>query len=201
MKAGEPGAKLFVNRRLTLYASGHQTKTLAPRPGSPTKLMTPRAHVACLLVALALTSCKKPYRVGEHVLVEWEEGKLYPAYVLEAHSSTRYRVHFDGYAARWDEDVGVDRIRGRIEGPIPPAPPPPAKVARAAGAPVGSAEPGRAINPYRPGDRVRLTWRGSVYPAVVLEAVGKDKLLVHYEGHEPAWDETVSIERVLSRRQ
>jgi hypothetical protein len=163
--------------------------------------MTPRAHISCFLVALALTGCKKPYRVGEHVLVEWEEGKLYPAYVLEAHSSTRYRVHFDGYAARWDEDVGVDRIRGRIEGPVPPAPPPPAKVARAAGAPVGSAEPGRAINPYRPGDRVRLTWRGSVYPAVVLEAVGKDKLLVHYEGHEPAWDETVSIDRVLSRRQ
>lgn len=163
--------------------------------------MSRPTRAALFLFALALAGCNKPYRVGEHVLVEWEEGKLYPAYVIEARSSTRYRVHFDGYAARWDEDVGVDRIKGRIEGPVGPPPPPPAKVARAAGAPVGSAEPGKAINPYQPGDRVRLTWRGSVYPAVVLETVGKDKLLVHYEGHEPAWDETVSIDRVLSRRQ
>jgi RNA binding chromodomain-containing protein len=162
--------------------------------------VTLRSRAVWFALALAVTSCKRPYRVGEHVLVEWEEGKLYPAYVLESHSSTRYRVHFDGYASRWDEDVGVDRIRGRVQGPVQP-PPPPEKVARAAGAPAGSAEPGRAINPYGPGDRVRLTWRGSVYGAIVLEAVGKDRLLVHYEGHEPAWDETVSIDRVLSRRQ
>lgn len=153
-----------------------------------------------LLVALALPGCKKPYRVGEHVLVEWEEGKFYPAYVVEAHSTTRYRVHFDGYDSHWDEDVGVDRIRGRIEGPVLP-PPPPAKVARAAGAPTGSAGPGTTSNPFREGDRVRVTWRGSTYPAVVLQVVGKDKVLVHYEGHESAWDETVPLDRVVNRRQ
>ena len=29
---------------------------------------------------------------------------------------------------------------------------------------------------------------------------GKDRLLVHYEGHENAWDEVVTIDRVVSRR-
>lgn len=152
-----------------------------------------------LVLSLCAVSCKRPYRVGEHVLVEWETGKLYPAYILEAHGTTRYRVHFEGYDSRWDEDVGIDRIRGRIEGPVAP-PPPPEKVKRAAGAPVGSGQPGHAINPFREGDRVRVTWRGSVYAAVVLEVVAKDRLLIHYEGHESAWDEVVTLDRILSKR-
>lgn len=158
-----------------------------------------RRRLLLVAVGLLLAGCKRPYRVGEHVLVEWDEGKFYPAYVIEVHSTTRYRVHFDGYDSRWDEDVGVDRIRGRIEGPVAP-PPPPAKVARAVGAPTGSAGPGAASNPFQPGDRVRVTWRGSIYPAVVLEVVGKDRLLVHYDGHESAWDETISLDRVVNRR-
>lgn len=147
---------------------------------------------------LSVTACKKPYRVGDHVLVEWEEGKTYPAYVLEVNGKSRYRVHFDGYDSRWDEDVGIDRIVGRVEGPVAPLPPP-AKVTRAAGTPVGSAKPTGAHG-YQPGDRVRVTWRGSVYAAIVIGVEGKDRLLVHYEGHENAWDEIVSIDRVVSRR-
>jgi len=152
-----------------------------------------------LTVSLLLAGCKKPYRVGEHVLVEWEEGKFYPAHVLEVHGAARYRVHFDGYDTHWDEDVGLDRIRGRVQGPLT-APPPPEKVTRAAGAPTGSAAAGLGINPFTEGDRVRVTWRGSVYGAVVLEPVGRDKVRVHYEGHEPAWDEVVALDRIVSRR-
>jgi hypothetical protein len=150
--------------------------------------------------ALLLVACKKPYRVGEHVLVEWEEGKLYPAHVLEVHGAARYRVHFDGYDAHWDEDVGIDRIHGRMQGPVA-APPPPAKVARAAGAPTGSAGIAAGINPFHEGDRIRVTWRGSVYAAVVLEPVGHDHVRVHYEGHENAWDEDVALDRIVSRRR
>jgi hypothetical protein len=160
-----------------------------------------RRSLATLAVlgALASTGCKKPYRVGDHVLVEWEEGKApYPAYVLEVNGKTRYRVHFEGYDSRWDEDVGIDRIVGRVEGPVAPLPPP-EKVTRAAGAPVGSTKPTGAHS-YQPGDRVRVTWRGSVYAAVVIGIEGNDRLLVHYEGHENAWDEVVSIDRVVSRR-
>jgi hypothetical protein len=154
-----------------------------------------------LALACALAACKKPYRVGEHVLVEWEEGKLYPAHVVEAHGPARYRVHFDGYDAHWDEDVGVDRIRGRVQGAVGSPPPPPAKVSRALGAPTGSASVAEGINPFHEGDRVRVTWRGSVYGAIVLQVVGRDKVLVHYEGHENAWDEVIVLDRIISQRR
>ena len=162
-----------------------------------------RAPFLLLLVMLALTGCKQPYRVGEHVLVEWEKGQPpYPAYITERTGTGRYRVHFDGYDSRWDEDVSLDRILGRVEGPVA-APPPPAKVAVAAGiaAPKGSGNAGEvAASPYREGDRVRVTWRGSVYSAIVVKVVAKDRFEVHYEGHEVAWDEVVSIDRILGRR-
>jgi hypothetical protein len=150
------------------------------------------------VAGLALVGCKKPYRVGDHVLVEWEEGRNYPAYVLEVTGRGKYRVHFDGYDSRWDEDVGIDRIVSRVEGPVAQLPPP-EKVTRAAGVPTGSAKPTGAHG-YQPGDRVRVMWRGSAYAAVVLEVQGKDRLLVHYEGHENAWDEVVTLDRVASRR-
>ena len=130
------------------------------------------------------------------MLVEWETGKSYPAYVLEVNGKSRYRVHFEGYDSRWDEDVGIDRIVGRVEGPVAPMPPP-EKVTRSAGTPAGSAKPTGAHG-YQAGDRVRVTWRGSVYAAVVIGVEGKDRLLVHYEGHENAWDEVVDDR---SRRQ
>jgi hypothetical protein len=160
-----------------------------------------------------LLACSEPYRVGELVLVEWEEGRVYPAYIVEISGKSRFRVHFDGYDSRWDEDVGIDRIKGRVEGPVAPQPPP-AKVARvsqiakaAAGETAPLASPSASAggdsalaNPYKPGDRVRLTWRGSIYSATVLEVVGKDKLLVHYEGHENVWDEVVHVERIASKK-
>lgn len=161
----------------------------------------PRALWICGLLVFA-TACKKPYRVGEHVLVEWEDGssQLYPAFVIERVGNTRYRVHFEGYDARFDEDVGVDRIAGRVEGPVV-APPPPRKVARAVGS-AGPEDAGAAlmVNPYKAGDRVRVRWRGSIYTALVLEVVSKDRVLLHYEGYENAWDETVQIERIVARR-
>lgn len=180
-----------------------------------------RWWAAVLPLALLVAACSEPYRVGEYVLVEWgDDGKLYPAYVVEISGPSRFRVHFEGYDARWDEDVGVDRIKGRVEGPVVP-PPPPAKVARAsqprtpkpppsgAPAPAGSASasaPSAAgsaallVNPFNPGDRVRITWRGSVYAATVIEIVAKDRMLIHYEGYESVWDEVVHTERVVSKR-
>lgn len=161
-----------------------------------------RRTLAVAVLLVALSGCKRSYRVGEHVLVEWEDGtsQYYPAFILERVSATRYRVHFEGYDSRYDEDISMDRIHGRVEGPVI-APPPPKKVARAAGI-EGGADAGAAlaVNPYKPGDRLRVRWRGSLYTAVVLEVVAKDRMRVHYEGHEPAWDEVVSVDRVVSRR-
>lgn len=156
----------------------------------------------CMLVALALgvASCAKPYRVGEYVLVEWEEDQApYPAFIIEKKSNTRFRVHFDGYESRWDEEVSLDRIVGRVVGPVTPPPPPP-KVARAAGAPSPSGSAATAA-PYRIGDRVRVKWRGSVYSATILGIVAPDKFLVRYDGHESAWDEIVDIDRIVSSQR
>ncbi len=204
--------------------------------------MTLVGWAARAAIALSLLgACSEPYRVGEYVLVEWEPGKVYPAYITEASGSTRFRVHFDGYDSRWDEDVSIDRIKGRVEGPVTP-PPPPEKVARAsqgakpalppsaspipgvapapnananananpnAGPTVTASPPPTATsvssasvagNPYTPGDRVRLTWRGSVYSATVLEVLAKDRVVVHYEGYENAWDEAVHTDRIVSKR-
>jgi len=168
--------------------------------------MSPRAGLSpatwLLVLCLCLTGCKRPYRVGEHVLVEWEEGSSvhYPAYVVERVSATRYRVHFEGYDSRYDEDISLDRINGRVQGAVP-VPPPPKKVARAAGV-QGAEDAGAAlaVNPYKAGDRIRVRWRGSVYPALVLDVVAKDRMRVHYEGHEAAWDEVVGLDRVAGRR-
>jgi hypothetical protein len=156
-----------------------------------------------LAVVLLVSACKKPYRVGEHVLVEWEkEQPPYPAYIIERVGATRYRVHFDGYDSRWDEDVSFDRVLGRVEGPVV-APPPPPKVALAAGvaSPTTAGSAGEvAVSPYKEGDRVRVSWRGSVYSATVVKVVAKDRFEVHYEGHEAAWDEVVGIDRIVGRR-
>lgn len=157
---------------------------------------------ALLAFALLCTACKRPYRVGEHVLVQWEEAstQLYPAYIVEHLSDTRYRVHFDGYDSRFDADIGVDRIKGRVEGPVIP-PPPPKHVALAAGSPrEPDAGAALAVNPYKAGDRIRVRWRGSVYSALVLEVTARDRVLVRYEGHESAWDEVVPLDRIIGPR-
>jgi hypothetical protein len=160
-------------------------------------------RLVLLSLLLLLPACKKPYRVGEHVLVEWEKDQPpYPAYIIERPSPTRYRVHFDGYDSRWDEDVSFDRVLGPVEGPVA-APPPPSKVALAAGiaSPKTAGSAGEmAVSPYKESDRVRVSWRGSVYSATVTKVIAKDRFEVHYEGHEAAWDEIVGIDRIVGRR-
>lgn len=160
-----------------------------------------RYFLAVCGLLLLLVGCGRRYRVGEHVLVEWEagSGQFHPAYVVDRVGETRFVVHFDGYDSRFDEEVSVDRIKGRVEGMVA-VPPPPAKVARAVGSSETPDAGAAVVNPYKVGDRVKVRWRNSVYPAVVLEVVARDRLKVHYEGLENAWDETVSLDRLVGRR-
>lgn len=161
-----------------------------------------RACPWLLALAIYVCGCEQPYRIGEFVLVEWEEGQPpYPAYIIGTRG-VRYRVHYDGYATRWDEEVTLDRIKGRVEGHVL-RPPPPKKVQRAqGGAPSGGHAKGSAsampAGQYQVGDRVKVRWRGTVYAATVLEVHGPDKYLIHYDGHESAWDEVVSGNRIVS---
>jgi hypothetical protein len=154
--------------------------------------------VALLLSALVLTGCKKPYRVGEHVMVEWD-GRDYPAYIIEKKGRTRYRVHFDGYDARWDGDVSLDRIKGRVQGHVTP-PPPPANVARAAGINPKASSSAEPVSAYKVGDRVHVSWRGSNYKATIIEVISPTRFRVHYNGYETAWDETIDLDRIVGHR-
>src|SRR5690606_11479143 len=61
-------------------------------------------------------ACARAYQVGDHVLVEWgDEGHVYPGFIVKQKSASVFRVHFEGYPARWDEDVSLPRIRGRAD--------------------------------------------------------------------------------------
>jgi hypothetical protein len=158
-----------------------------------------------LALALALVACEQPYRIGEYVLVEWEEGSPpHPAYILEKTGKARFRVHYDGYAPRWDENVTLERIKGRVEGHvIRPPPPKKVRVARGENANAAKGKPGASAAPvgqYKVGDRVKVKWRGTVYAATVLSVVSADQYRVHYDGHEAAWDEVVKVGRIVSKR-
>lgn len=159
------------------------------------KRLAVRGLLACLLVAVS--GCKKPFRVGEYVLVDWEENRAFPAYITEKTGSARYRVHFDGYDC--DQEVSLERIKGRVQGAVPPITPGKLPCAHVVPAPSGST-PAITPAPFKPNDHVRVTWRGTIYSATVLQVVTKDRFVVHYEGLESAWDETVSLERIVGRR-
>ena len=153
---------------------------------------------AAALTVFALTSCRDQYRIGDYVWVEWE-GRDYPAYVVDHKDKARFRVHFDGYESRWDEDVTLERIKGRVEGQASP-PPPPDKVARAMGLGPKPSASARAPSSFTVGDRLRVRWRGSLYAATVQSLAGPGKLLVHYEGYGTEWDEVVGEDRVVGKR-
>lgn len=150
-----------------------------------------------LLLPLVGLACSRPYQVGDHVLVEWgDEGHLYPAYIVRAKSRSAFRVHFEGYPARFDEDVGLPRIHGRAQSGAP-HPPPPRHVRLLQGG--DDPSPGeKQLARYKVGDKVRVSWRGSVYRATVLAVKSPTEFEIHYEGYESAWDEVVPAARIVT---
>jgi len=150
-------------------------------------------RLAPLLLAATLTlvACKRTYGVGDHVLVLWE-GNEYPAYIIEAPGPAKFRVHYDGYDAVWDEVVPRDRIKGLVEGPVV-APEPPAKVR-------AKALQAAQSNRYKLNDRVRVEWHGQIYPATVTGIVGQEQYRVRYDGYGPEWDEIVGLSRIQPRQ-
>lgn len=166
--------------------------------------LAPGRRLLVLLVAVLLAgpftaACTQRYRVGDRVVVE-AGGEEYAAFVTEITGRARYRVHYQGYDERWDEEVTADRIRTTLA-PDDPAPEP----TRAPHAPQTSGERAktntlRTPRPYKAGDKLRVTWRGSKYSATVLQVISADELLVRYDGHEAAWDEIVTTDRIVSRK-
>lgn len=150
--------------------------------------------VACLV---ALAACRERYRIGDHVLVEYDERRC-PAYVLEKRGTSRFRVHFDFEGYDWQDDVAIDRVVGRATQGTPPCPLP--RAVRATLGLLSTKKHEARDSPYRVGERVRVRWRGSTYPATITELIGGDQLRVHYLGHESVWDEAISVDRIVTER-
>lgn len=144
-----------------------------------------------LVVALALGGCKQRYGVGDHVLVQWE-GNEYPAHIIAAPGPAKFRVHYDGYADIWDEDVARDRIKGLVTGPVVAPEPPPKVRAKALQA--------AQSNRYKLNDRVRVEWHGQIYNATITGIVGTEQYRVRYEGYGPEWDEVVGLSRIQPKQ-
>ena len=156
-----------------------------------------RAALSFALGAAAL-GCRESLRIGDHVLVEYD-GLSCPGYVIDRKSETRLRIHFDFEGYDWQDDVSVDRVLGTVQGPVQPCALP--ERVRVTLGLSGSAKSRARTSPYQVGDRVRVRWRQSIYPATVTEVRAADTVVVHYHGHEDVWDEVISIDRILSDRR
>lgn len=115
----------------------------------------------------------------------------YPAVILETNGPTKIKVHYEGYDPIWDEVVTRERIKGFNEGNAPHPEPPPKVRAKALQA--------AQTNVHKIGDRVRVEWHGSMYPAVIVGIVGQERYRIHFEGYGDEWDDTVGLNRIQQR--
>jgi hypothetical protein len=144
---------------------------------------------------MLVSSCRRAHQVGDHVLVSWRGGD-YPAVIVGVEGPSKFRVHYDGFSEDWDEVIPATRIQIRLStapGPAPPGAPP--TRTRSKTSPSGSVAPSLP-SVYRLGDRVRVEWHGSIYPATIVTVLGDDRYRVHYESYGSEWDEDIDFGRI-----
>lgn len=104
--------------------------------------------------------------VGDKADVSWK-GNWYKAKVTKVNEDqSRCYIRYDGYGSEWDEWVGQDRIR------------------------ILGGGGGFAV-----GDPVKVKWKGTWYPASVLES-RNGRYKIHYDGYDSSWDEWVGGDRI-----
>lgn len=143
------------------------------------KLTVLTATIGFFLLALALNPLSaSACAPGDKAQVLWK-GSWYPATVLQSRGNKCY-IHYDGYNSSWDEWVGPSRIR--VSGGAPGV----SKILNVGG------------SLYNVGDAVSVKWKGSWWPAHVVQA-GNNKWYIHYDGYSNSWDEWVGPGRIRPR--
>lgn len=160
---------------------------------------------------LALVGCKKKpvdtgeapttsaptmsFAVGDKIDVNWK-GSWWKGEVLSV-DGAKYKIHYVGWSATWDESVTADRVRARTEeaksGTEQPAiaavPAPEATASAEATAKAATA------SPYKVGSKVDVNWKGSWYQGQVI-GTPSGQFRVHYIGFAASWDENVPASRL-----
>lgn len=136
-------------------------------------MTTRKSMLFGLLFALAAPpSWAAVCSVGDQAEVLWK-GTWYAAKVTRVNEEqTRCFIRYTGYGSEWDEWVGQDRIRIK-------------------GAAVSA-------DGFSAGDEVEVKWKGSWYPASVLETKG-NKYKIHYDGYSDSWDEWIDPSRIRAK--
>ncbi len=166
-----------------------------------TALATP----ACKKKAPEVTTATASYAAGDKVDVNWK-GSWWKGEVV-AVKGDKFRIHYVGWSATWDEDVGADRLRAptaTAQAGTEATPAPSASVettaASATAEPAASAAPTATVAAakkaaYKAGDRVDINWKGSWHQGRVVSLVGT-QFRVHYLGWGANWDENVGADRL-----
>jgi len=120
-----------------------------------------------LLVLVCSVALAAQYKVGQVIQVKWHDN-WWPATILEVNGS-KYKIHYTGWGAEWDETVALDRMRDPF-----------------------------AIK-YKGNQKVQVEWKGKWYAATILQVgtgAQANKYKIHYDGWGAEWDEWVGPERI-----
>ena len=170
---------------------------------------------ALVLGIVVLSGCKKKveaeknptstttaaaFQVGDKVDIQWN-GSFWKGEVLER-KGDKFRVHYTGWSASWDEDVTADRLRAPTdaskvgtEAPLVAAAAATAPAASSVTTTAASAAPVAAVAGFKVGDKVDINWKGQFWQGRIIGVTG-GLFRVHYLGWASSWDESVTASRL-----
>ena len=158
--------------------------------------------------------CKTPkvvvaakYKASDVVDILWN-GSWYEGSILAVATGDKYRVHYAGYGASWDEWVTGARLRtktgkankgsGAAIAPTASVPSKPSASTALAPSASASTAPAVTTSSFAVGEAVNILWKGSWYPGKIIGVSGA-LYRVHYDGYDASWDESVSVGRLKKK--